>query len=378
MEKLLHEIQTIQNRIIETLGLTGSEIIIVGIIIILTLVFRQVFIAIVVNRIEAMTKNTDTEMDDRLIGILKQPLGWLVFLAGLWVVQQVLGNELSEQVNNKITEILGLLAIFIVSYIIYTASPLLGEVLKNLTLKTETELDDLLVPYLPKIFQVAAIVLVLIKSAEVLLGTSANAIVGLLGGAGVALGLLLKDLIYDWCCAIIIYIDDLYKPGDTIMISGISGFIKVEEIGLRTTKLFIANTAAIIKMPNSKMIDGIVENWAQNRGKEIEWGILLTLKIDGISAEKTAIVCEKIKEKIKSLKAVSDIFMLRFSGIEGNARVLKIRTYVNDSSLYFETEKELNLAILDILATEGVKNLNVLLRTEPESYQQAMQAIDMN
>lgn len=378
MEKLLQELQAIQNDMIETLGLTGSEIIIVGIIIILTLVFRQVFIAVVVNRIEAMTKNTETDIDDRLIGILKQPLGWLVFLAGLWVAQQVLGSDLSEQVNDKISEILGLLAVFIVSYLIYRASPLLGEVLKNLTLKTDTELDDLLVPYLPKIFQTAAIALVLIKSAEVLLGTSANAIIGLLGGAGVALGLLLKDIIYDWCCAIIIYVDNLYRPGDTIMISGIAGFIKVEEIGLRTTRLFIANTGAIIKMPNSKMIDGVVENWAQNRGQEIEWGILLTLNIDGISAEKTASICELIKEKIKSMKAVSDIFMLRFASIEGNARVLKIRAYVNDSSLYFETEKNLNLAILDILAQEGVKNLNVLLRTEPESYQQAMQAIDMN
>jgi len=102
----------------------------------------------------------------------------LVFLAILWVAQQFLGNDLSEQVNNQISDILGLLAIAIVSSIIYTAFPLLGEVLKNLTVKTETELDNWRVLYLLKIFQVVAIVLVLIELAEVLLGTSANAIVG--------------------------------------------------------------------------------------------------------------------------------------------------------------------------------------------------------
>jgi MscS family membrane protein len=97
--------------------------------------------------------------------------------------------------------------------------------------------------------------------------------------------LLLKDIIYDWFCTIIIYTDNLYRPGDWVIIEGIDGSVQVLEIGIRTTKLRLAKWDYIKKIPNSKMITGIVENWSPNPGSEESFGINLTLKIDSISAK---------------------------------------------------------------------------------------------
>jgi MscS family membrane protein len=243
-------------------------------------------------------------------------------------------------------------------------------------LHTETELDELLRPLMPKIFQSAAIIILAIKLSELFLGQSAAALVGLLGGAGITLGLLFKDIVYDWFCTLIIYSDNLYREGDWVGISGVEGFVQIMNIGFRTTTLHIYQWGSILKMPNSKMISGIVENWSQNPGKELKWGVSLTLKIDGISAKQTAAICDSIREIPSFVNGLAKEIIVRFSKIENNARVIKVVAFVNDENLYFEAEKNLNLAILELLEQEGIDFLYVELRTDPEKYSTSRNAIN--
>lgn len=67
---------------------------------------------------------------------------------------------------------------------------------------------------------IGIVVVVIIKVLEVFLGVFAGVFIGLFGGVGVVLGLLFKDIIYDWCCIIIIFIDGLYKFGDWVVVLG--------------------------------------------------------------------------------------------------------------------------------------------------------------
>ncbi|MEM8723460.1 MAG: mechanosensitive ion channel domain-containing protein, partial [Cyanobacteria bacterium P01_G01_bin.39] len=203
------------------------------------------------------------------------------------------------------------------------------------------------------------------------------ALVGLLGGAGITIGLLFKDIVYDWFCTVIIYIDQLYKEGDWIGVDGIDGFIQVIHVGFRSTTLKIIGWGSVKKMPNSQMISGIVENWSQKTGKDpLAWGLNTTLMIDGISAKKTAKICKSIREVIPTIKGMSIKCLVRFSHIEENARVIAIRAFVEDLDLYFINEEQLNLAVLEVLEQEGIDTLHVYLRTEPENYQKTLTAIN--
>ncbi|WAN69223.1 mechanosensitive ion channel [Moorena producens JHB] len=301
------------------------------------------------HRLELITSRTETTLDDEFIRILRRPLGWLIWIGGLWLVHLVVATHLSDTQNQKIPEILFVSALLIVTYIIYRAAPLLGELLAGLAAKTETELDDLLVPYFPKLFQIAAILIAAIKASEIVLGSSAGALIGLLGGAGVALGLLLKDIVYDWFSTVIIYADGLYKPGDVIVLDGVSGRVKILSIGLRSTKVRIITVGGTKKVPNSKMIGGVVVNyWSQNPGDTLELGAInLTLKIDGISAVQTTRLCQAIKAKIPTIDGLhkQKMFVL-LSSIEENARVILVRVFVIDIKFYFAAMNDLNIAIL--------------------------------
>ncbi|WP_292760233.1 carbonic anhydrase family protein [Nostoc sp. NOS(2021)] len=189
------------------------------------------------------------------------------------------------------------------------------------------------------------------------LGASAGALIGLLGGAGVAIGLLLKDLIYDLCCTIIIYLDNLFRPGDQVTMYGVEGLIKVEQVGLRSTTLRILSRNTIQKVPNSKMINGVVENCFQSVGNDNLIGINLTLKIDGISAEKTEKICIGLREIPKSIDILTEKFFIYFSELNQNSRIIKIRVFANTNGnpqLYFDTIEKLNLAILTLLEKEQI------------------------
>lgn len=355
-------------------GIPIGKIIAVIVILTLTQVLRRFLVAAIVHTIERLTRKTKTTLDDELIAIIKPSLSWLVLIGGLWISKEILLTSIGPQFSEAIGRTLNLIVVFIVAYAVYQASSILGQIIANLTLHTDTDLDELLRPLMPKLFQSAAVVVIAIKVSEIFLGQSAGALVGLLGGAGLTLGLLLKDIVYDWFCTLIVYSDNLYREGDWVTISGVQGFVQILKIGFRTTTLHIYQWGSIVKMPNSKMITGIVENWSQNPGTEIKWGLGLTLKIDNISAKQTAKICDSIREMPSSIKGVMKEITVRFTKIENNARVIQIGVFVNDDKLYLDVERNLNLAILELLEQEGIDFLHVDLRTDPEKYKQIQKA----
>ncbi|MGB7056201.1 MAG: mechanosensitive ion channel domain-containing protein [Geitlerinemataceae cyanobacterium] len=365
---------TLQN--LDYSGVPVGKILAVIVILTLAQTLRRFIIGVIVKTIERFTRNTETTLDDELVAILKPSLSWLILIAGLWISKEILAEEIGSKFAEAIDRTLNLIAVFIIAYAIFRAASIFGQIIAGLVLHTETELDDLLRPLMPKIFQSAALVVIAIKVSEIFLGQSAGALVGLLGGAGITIGLLLKDIVYDWFCTVIIYSDKLYREGDWVGVSGVDGFVEIKEIGFRTTTLHITKWGSILKMPNSKMITGIVENWSQNPGEELKWGLVLDLKIDGISAEQTSRICDAIREMPKSIPGFSPSCKIRFTQIEGNSRVIKIMTFVNDDNLYFDAETNLNLAILGLLEKEGIDFLHVEIRTDPEKYKLSRNAMN--
>ena len=356
-------------------GIPLVKIAIAFIVLVITQFLRKLISNFIVSVVERLTSKTETTIDDELIAIIKPALNLVVLLFGIWLAQAILAAELGPQLSANIDKILSFIVVVIVANVLFRAASLLGRILANSILKTETELDSLLRPFLPKIFQAIAIMVIVIKASEIFLGASAGALVGLLGGAGLTIGLLFKDIVYDWFCTVIIYTDNLYKEGDWVGITGVDGFTQVVSVGFRSTTLKITAWGSTLKLPNSQMITGIVQNWSQQSGDgPLVWGLNWTLNIDGISADKTAKICQNIREIAPSIEGMSSKCLVRFSGIEENARVIKIRAFVEDLNLYFVNEEKLNLAILAMLEREGIDSLRVHLRTDPENYRKSLAA----
>ena len=333
------------------------KLVLVIVVITLAQVLRKLFSATIIKYFERLTSQTETELDDELINILKQPLNSLIVIAGVGLAKLIVVTELNTTINKSIDNLINLAAIATISWIVFRASPLLGELLGNLALETETELDDLIVPYLPKLFQALAIAIVILKTGEVLLGASAGALIGLVGGTGITLGLLLKDIVYDWFCTVIIFSDRLYRRNDILKVQGVDKLVQVKNIGVRSTTLCILSQNALTKIPNSKMITGIVANWSQNPEAEELLGIDITLQIDDISSAQTERICHTIRRFPQEIEHLSDRFTVWFSGINQNARVIKIQAFAETNNIksYRAIWSEINLNILQVMEQEGIE-----------------------
>lgn len=82
-----------------------------------------------------------------------------------------------------------------------------------------------------------------------------------------------------------------------------------------------------------------------------------------------------MQEMPKSIPGFSPSCVVRFKKIEDNARVIEMMAFVNDDNLYFDAEKNLNLAILEFLEQDGIDFLHIELRTDPEKYKLSRNAI---
>jgi len=377
-ERRMELLQTFWERIqdITIAGLPAYKLLIALGVLLLTLILQGIIAGVIIKQIERLAAGTESDLDDQLIAIIKKPLTWLILVGGLWVIEIILADDLSPQLKTIISDLLALAAIALTAYVVYSAAPILGKALEFLTLHTNTDLDDLLVPYLPKLFRTAAIVVIIIKASEVFLGASAGALIGLLGGAGVALGLLFKDIIYDWCCAVIVYTDRLYKPGDWLVVSGVDGFVQVVEIGLRTTKLYLWEWGSIVKMPNSQMVTSVVDNWSQNRADVDEWGLTGKLKIEGITADQVEKIMAGLNEIFKSIGTYLEYYVM-FQGLEGNARVIKYVAYHLPAG-YGRDRNKFHLGVMRFLEKEGIATHNVYIISDEDTYTKNIKMVSQN
>ncbi|MGL5833430.1 MAG: mechanosensitive ion channel family protein [Waterburya sp.] len=356
------------------------KIILVILVVTLAQLCRKLFTAIIIKYLEDLTSQTETELDDELIAILKQPLNWLIIFAGIALGKLIVATELNPAVSEGIDNLITLCAIALFAWIIFRASPLLGSVLGNLALATETELDDLIVPYLPKLFQILAIAIVVIKAGEVLLGASAGALIGLVGGTGITLGLLLKDIVYDWFCTVIIFADRLYRLEDILKVQGIDQLVQVQTIGIRSTTLCVLSQHTLIKIPNSKMITGIVENWSQNPDEQELLGIEITLQIDDLTSVQTERICNTLRRFPQEIEHLSDRLTVWFSGLNQNSRMIKIQAFAEADNLkmYRAILSEINLNILRIMEKEEIELFTYTsVAISPPKVSEASEIIDL-
>lgn len=105
------------------------------------------------------------------------------------------------------------------------------------------------------------------------------------------------------------------------------------------------------------MITGIVANWSQNPDDQELLGIEITLQIDDLTSAQTDRICNTIRRFPQEIDHVSDRFTVWFSGINQNARMIKIQAFAETNNLpaYRAIWSEINLKILQVMEKEGIE-----------------------
>lgn len=175
----------------------------------------------------------------------------------------------------------------------YRLVDLVSAYLASFADKTETPVDDLLVPLLRRAGKIGVIAFGLVFIAQNL-DVDVSSLLAGLGIGGLAFALAAKDTVENLFGSVTVLVDRPFKTGDWIKIDGdLEG--TVEELGLRSTRVRTFYNS-LITVPNSRLVQAAVDNLGERRYRRIS--LKLGVQYD-TTPEKIEAFCEGIRELIR-------------------------------------------------------------------------------
>lgn len=161
---------------------------------------------------------------------------------------------------------------FFAMLVVYKLIDILIAYLEKLAERTESTLDDQLVPLLRKALKV----FVIIVGILFVLANFEFDITALLAGlsvGGLALALAAQDLLKNFFGSIMIFLDRPFQVGDWVTASGIDG--DIEEVGFRATRIRTFHNS-VTYVPNGKLADMVVDNMGLRKYRRYKTYIAVT------------------------------------------------------------------------------------------------------
>lgn len=201
--------------------------------------------------LELRGQGANTDIVDKA----SRPLGTLAMAGVLFSLLPVL--RFGARFNDIANIAVRVLAASAVVLLAYRLVDLGSDVFAHRAAKTDTKLDDQVVPLVRKtlkVFVVALGIIFILQNMHVDVGS-------LIAGAslgGLAFTLAARDTVANLFGSVSIFADQPFQVGDWVVIDGHEGV--VEEVGMRSTRIR-SFASSIISIPNSKVANAAVENF---------------------------------------------------------------------------------------------------------------------
>ena len=295
---------------------------------------------------------TKTTLDDTLLQAAEKPLSWLILLLGIWASVMVLNPPSDVLPLVAIAERVGrMLSIVLVGWFLWRLIDGFSVYAMSRAQKTDSTLDDQLVPFVSKTLKLFLVVTGILVIAQNL-GYSISGLVASLGIGGIAVAMAAKDTIANLFGSVMLLVDRPFAVGDWIKTSQFEGV--VEEIGFRSTRIrTFART--LVNVPNSMLANMVIDNIDARSKRRIKMRIGVTYDT---STEKMQQAIAGIEKILAEHPGVDQEFSLvKFDNFEDSS--LSIFLYYfsksKDWAVYLQVRQEVNMQIMQLLESLGLE-----------------------
>lgn len=200
------------------------------------------------------------------------PASWL---ATVWIFRRFLADlRFPVLVNQVLNVLLDLTLAGIAVWFAFRAIEAVCSRLEAIAAKTETNVDDHLVPLARTVLRVGSVVVAFLLIAQSQ-GYSITTLVAGLGLGGLAIALAAQDTLANVLGSLAIVGDRPFQVGDWVLVDGYEG--TVERVGLRSTRVRTFYDS-VVSVPNSKVVNSIVDNMGQRKFRRMKH--MLALRYD--------------------------------------------------------------------------------------------------
>lgn len=144
-----------------------------------------------------------------------------------------------------------------IGFILYSLVEVVEIWLRVFADKTESSLDDMLLPLVRKSLRVTIVVLTLLQIATVFSDKPLTSVLAGLGVGGLAVALAAQETIKNFFGSLVIFGDKPFELGDRIIVDGFDG--PVEEVGFRSTRVRTLD-GNLVTIPNGELANKMIEN----------------------------------------------------------------------------------------------------------------------
>ena len=333
-------------------GNTLGEWLFAGFLVLLSFVFGRLLYWFFKNIIRKLTLKTRNKLDDLLLDKAEEPIVFVVVVLGLYYAASQLNvtQDISELRDYSFGFIL---TISVTWFVIRIYNAIHHEYLVPLAEKTQTDLDDHLLPVIKKVltFLVWTIGIILALNNA---GYDVTAVLAGLGIGGIAMALAVQHTFGNLVSGMLIYTDSHFKVGDRIQLKGKWGKIDgvVQDIGLRTSRVKTRYEGRIIQIPNQMLTNQDVVNVETEDGRQLFH--VYKLAID-TPAEKIEKMMEILQDAVKSTEGTKELVVTGLVKVsEISFDVMHLYWVANEYSKV-NTRNTINLKIVRRMNEEGIK-----------------------
>ncbi len=288
----------------------------------------------------------------KLVAAFPGPSGWIGAILFWYIAVYFIGFEGVVLTFFNVALKISLSGVLL--WLIYRLLNVLSDYLIYLASKTESTLDDQLVPLLNKAMKIFVIifgVLIIIQN----LGVNVVSVLAGLGIGGFAIAFAAKDMVANFFGSLMILFDSPFQVGDWIVVGQAEG--TVEEIGFRSTKIRTFYNS-LIAVPNADLATKEVDNMGRREYRRVREVIGITMDTP---PEKVEAFLEGIKNIIKSNEYTrKDYYHIVFSGYGSSSLDILLYFFLKVPDWSAELVEKQNIFV-EILRLAKALNVNFAL-----------------
>lgn len=326
-----------------TIGAWGKALLIV----VAAMVIGKILYWISKNLLSKLTAKTETRIDDIILDLIEEPIVFGFTAAGMWfgLNSLTLGERAQGWIGNGFQFVIVLAITWLIARLLNSVFTFY---LAPLAEASENDLDDQILPIVRKgtsliIWSVG--IIVALNNA----GYDVGAVLAGLGIGGLALAMAAKDTVSNFFGGVTIFVDQPFKLGDRVRVSGFDGTI--EEIGIRSTRMrTLAGT--LVTIPNSVFSESSVENISEEPTRKVSLNLGLTYDTSP----------ESMKQAISTLREIAsdndhleEKIVVSFNAFGDFAMNILFIYYIKKSADIMETQTEINMEVLSRFNAAGLE-----------------------
>lgn len=286
-------------------------------------------------------------LTDENIQILYAPIGLLAFVITFRAGLRVLALTQSSLGFLRTTMfVLTAIAIIWLAYRIVNA---VAARLQKRALETQSQADDLLIPFLSVITRIGIVLIGLIVVAENLNFNVTGLIAGL-GIGGIAIALASQDTLSNFFGSLVLMIERPFMAEDRVSVGGIQGTVK--EVGIRSTRI-LTQDDSLVTVPNSNIVKANIVNEGIRQHRN--WVLNLAVSQQN-GMEKIKQFSGGIEEIIKHNEFLNnDIFKIHIYDMTFPSLILRVEVNFKTDNFDFELKGRQEFITEVLLLADNLK-----------------------